>query len=88
MTSRFWARFAPYDSTTQKIRSVAVSCGRGWRAFHTASCCRSARFSIANSRRVRRQLLSVPTRILSHRAMTARQRISPQNANSSRRTTF
>src|SRR3989449_5093379 len=58
------------DSRTQKIRSISVSRGRGWRAFHTASCCRSARFSSANSRCVRTELLSVLTRIPSHRAMT------------------
>src|SRR5437899_8758370 len=58
------------DNRTQKIRSICVSRGRGSRPFHTASCCRSARFSSANSRCVRRQLLTVPKRIPSHRTMT------------------
>src|SRR2546422_10709287 len=58
------------DRQAQKIRSNSVSRGRGSRAFHTASCCRSARFSSANSRCVRRELLSVPKRIPSHRTMT------------------
>src|SRR3989442_6568160 len=47
--SEFCQLFQSLDSTTQKIRSIAVSRGRGWRAFHTASCCRSARFSIGPS---------------------------------------
>jgi hypothetical protein len=34
--------FQNLDSTTQKTRSRAVRRGRAWRAFHTASCCRSA----------------------------------------------
>jgi len=50
---------------------MALSRGRGWRAFHMASCCRSARFSSANSRCVRRQLLTIPKRIPSHRTMTS-----------------
>ena len=58
------------DRQIQKIRSNSVSRGRRSRAFHTASCCRSARFSSANSRCVRRQLLTVPKRIPSHRTMT------------------
>jgi hypothetical protein len=58
------------DNTTQEIRSIALNCGRGWRAFHTASCCRSASFSSANSRCVRTELLSAPKRIPSHRTMT------------------
>ena len=41
----------------KKIRSIAVSRGRGWCAFHTASCCRSARFSSANSRCVRQWIV-------------------------------
>jgi hypothetical protein len=48
---------------TQRIRSRALSRGRGSRAFQTASCCRSARFSSANSRCVRTAERSVPTRI-------------------------
>src|SRR4030095_9926487 len=58
------------DRQIQKIRSNSVSRGRRSRAFHTASCCRSARFSSATSRCVRRQLLTVPKRIPSHRTMT------------------
>jgi hypothetical protein len=59
------------ERRTQKIRSLSVSRGRGWRAFHTASCCRSARFSSANSRCVRTADPSVPTTIPSHLIMTA-----------------
>src|SRR2546426_12841667 len=62
--------FQNLDSTTQKIRSISVSRGRGSRAFHTASCCRSARFSSANSRCVRTELLNVPKKIPTHRIMT------------------
>jgi hypothetical protein len=58
------------DNRTQKIRSISVSRGRGSRAFHTASCCRSARFSSANSRRVRIAERSVPRKIPSHLIMT------------------
>src|SRR5262245_43616741 len=62
--------FQSLDSTTQKIRSEALSCGHGWRTFQTASCCRSARFSSANSRCVRIAERSVPTRIPSHLTIT------------------
>src|SRR5207249_8501011 len=61
--------FQNLDSTTQKIRSRAVSRGRGSRAFHTASCCRSARFSSANSRCVPTVDRSVRRRIPSHLTM-------------------
>jgi hypothetical protein len=54
------------DSSTQKSRSISVSRGRGWRAFQTASCCRSARFSSAKSRCVRTAERSVPRTIHSH----------------------
>jgi len=54
------------DSSTQKSRSISASRGRGWRAFHTASCCRSARFSSAKSRCVRTAERSVPRTIHSH----------------------
>src|SRR5947207_15341859 len=47
-----------FDRKTQKIRSISVSRGRGSRAFHTASCCRSARFSSASSQCVRRKTAS------------------------------
>src|SRR6059036_184414 len=47
--SEFRQLFQSLDSTTQKIRAIAVSRGHGWCAFHTASCCRSARFSIGPS---------------------------------------
>ena len=56
---------------TQKIRSISVSRGREWPAFHTASCCRSARFSSANSRCVRAADSSVPRTIPSHLNMAA-----------------
>src|SRR5437867_4593959 len=61
--------FQKLDSTTQKIRSRAVSRGRSSRAFHTASCCRSARFSSANSRCVPTVDRSVRRRIPSHLTM-------------------
>jgi hypothetical protein len=65
-----WRQFVhSLDRTTQKIRSISVNRGRGLLGFHTASCCRSARFSSANSRCVRRQLLSVAKTIPSHRVM-------------------
>src|SRR5439155_17772643 len=70
--------FQSVDSTTQKIRSIAVSQGRGWRAFHTASCCRSARFSSANSRCVRTVDRGVPMRSPSHLTMTGQ--IADQSA--------
>src|SRR5207249_10998320 len=76
--SEFRQLFQSLDSTTQNIRSIAVSCGRGWRAFHTASCCRSARFSSVNSRCVRTVDRSVPRRIPSHLTMTGR--IADQSA--------
>src|SRR4030095_14682842 len=44
--------------------------GRERRAFHTASCCRSARFSSANSRCVRTADRSVPRTIQRHLTMT------------------
>ncbi len=76
--SEFRQLFQNLDSTTQKIRSIAVSRGRGWRAFHTASCCRSARFSSANSRCVRTVDRRVLMRIPSHLIMTGQ--IADQSA--------
>jgi hypothetical protein len=60
------------DTRTQKIRSISVSRGRGWRDFHTASYCRSAKFSSANSRCVQTLLRSVPKMIASHLTMSRR----------------
>ncbi len=68
--SEFRQLFQSLDNTTQKIRSIALSRGRGWRGFHTASCCRSARFSSANSRCVRAVDRRVPMRIPSRLTMT------------------
>jgi hypothetical protein len=62
--------FQSLANTIQKIRSISVSRGRGWRAFHTASCCLSARFSSANSRRVRTAERNVRRRIPSHLTTT------------------
>jgi hypothetical protein len=67
------------DSTTQNMRSISVSRGRRRPAFHTAICCRSARFSSANSRCVRRVLRSVPTMIPSHLTMTGQIADQPTN---------
>src|SRR5207245_3355132 len=67
------------------------------RSFHTATCCRSARFSSANSRCVQTVLLSVPRTIPSHLTMigqiadrrlsaTLNLRVGPSAYSSMRRT--
>ena len=47
-------------AVTQKSLSRRPSFGRACRRFSTASCCRSARFSRARSRRLRRRRTSAP----------------------------
>jgi hypothetical protein len=58
------------DRKTQKIWSLSVNRGGGSRTFHTASCCRSARFSSANARCVRTADRSVPRAVPSHLIIT------------------
>ena len=51
---------------SQNKRSESVNCGRGPRNFSVASCCRSAKFSSANSRSLRMLDRSDPRITLSH----------------------
>jgi len=60
------------DPLCKWILPRCISRGRGCFSVRTASCCRSARFSITRSRRVRNAAHSVQTQIPSHLNMTQR----------------